>query len=370
MKIKRLLAGIVACAMSLSAMAITASAAITNANDVGVDQDGKPYANYVVNPIEALGEDLTKATKVDVELEPVTDEAILALIFQANNLGWTAHEFGTEGMDKENEITDNMLSFDNEAPIFEEGVEWANVTIQQWHGDTDITIKSITFYDADGEVLAEVEAEEPAEEPEGEEPEGEEPGEGEEEVGARDPIVIDNIDHNFADGNYALSFRDYMEIDEVFLIKKVTVQLTNNDYVNGTVGFTGGEDWITNDYEFAEAGTHEIAVSYPQDNINEEMLDEEDWNPGLEVQQWWPKAEDNSDVLKIDSITIEFFAPGEDQTEDPTDDDKTDGEEEDEDDDTKTPDAKNPSTGAGGIVAVVGMSALALTAVTVSRKRK
>ena len=31
---------------------------------------------------------------------------------------------------------------------------------------------------------------------------------------------------------------------------------------------------------------------------------------------------------------------------------------------------KNPKTGAGGIVAVVGMSALALTAVTVSRKRK
>ena len=51
MKIKRLLAGIVACAMAVSAMAITASAAITNAND-GDD--------YKFDVMADLGDDFAK----------------------------------------------------------------------------------------------------------------------------------------------------------------------------------------------------------------------------------------------------------------------------------------------------------------------
>ena len=378
MKIKRLLAGIVACAMAVSAMAITASAAITHAND-GDD--------YKFDVMADLGDDFAKVTKIEVTIDvpDMSGGAGGGFILNSNSTGWKSTEFGDADSGKDITFGDDfILVYDNGGePIFAEDDEYAQVVIQSWWGD--FSVESIDYAFAEDE--GDGEDEKPGD-GDGEEPEGEE---------VVNPIIGKTFIQNQG-GSWDWYDSGDTEFEGEGSTIDVSLDLTNPEIEL----YDPVEDWEDNlgiqvaDVRVDEEGKS-TEFSYKVDAASIVVagetidLDISEYSEEIEVttlgkkEDWGVSGGDDMISLKdqvealadeagvsymeylatIDSLdaTITLISYSGAVVDTPA-------EEEDEDDDTKTPDAKNPSTGAGGIVAVVGMSALALTAVTVSRKRK
>ena len=156
--LKRVLSSIVAVAM-FATMAISASAeagqGITNGNDT--DSVGKPM--YVFDAVKDLGDDFVKVTKVEVAITPadtdLPDGIGGGLGIDSATKGWSQVEYGNADAGKEVSLTDDFKIIVDKGEAFFDAAdkdEKALVVILHWWG-SDMTVDSIKYFDADGNVL-------------------------------------------------------------------------------------------------------------------------------------------------------------------------------------------------------------------------
>ena len=155
MKIKSLLASLAACAIAVSAMAVTAAADITNANS-----DDK----YMIDISEALPSGKTLAdvygVKATFEGKPGDGESnVGAICWNSDSTGWKQKEFGAAEGEKELTIdSDNAVTLLNSEAIFTADDTWGQFFVAQWHwdGDTQInfSVKSMELLGQDGKPLS------------------------------------------------------------------------------------------------------------------------------------------------------------------------------------------------------------------------
>ena len=155
--LKRILSSVVAVAM-FATMAITVSAAgegITNGNDT--DSVGKPM--YVFDAVKDLGDDFVKVTKVEVAITPadtdLPDGIGGGLGIDSATKGWSQVEYGNADAGKEVSLTDDFKIIVDKGEAFFDAAdkdEKALVVILHWWG-SDMTVDSIKYFDADGNVL-------------------------------------------------------------------------------------------------------------------------------------------------------------------------------------------------------------------------
>lgn len=158
MKLKKILTGVSACAIAVSAMALSASAAITNADD-----DKKE-----AKKLDCMALDV--ASIVGIKAEITVDGDITAtggfggaMVFDADNkagTGWTQFEWGIDGTGKATDKTDKAVKIEGSdkkytitymgtTPYLAEGNTWNNAVITGWWG-ADFTVNSLTVLDKDG----------------------------------------------------------------------------------------------------------------------------------------------------------------------------------------------------------------------------
>ena len=156
MKLKSILASVSACAIAVSAMALSASAALTNG-----DADG----NYVYD-IMADGIAPTDVYGAQLVFEMAdgwqTDGAGGGLIYNSDSTGWASTEWGFSGEGENvkdvpvtvdgNTITLTLLS---DTAVFVSSDTYAQIVCQAWWG-ADATVVSLNALDAAGNVLGEV----------------------------------------------------------------------------------------------------------------------------------------------------------------------------------------------------------------------
>ncbi|MBQ7131882.1 MAG: hypothetical protein IJO29_04865 [Oscillospiraceae bacterium] len=156
MKLRKLFAGVAAVAVASSAVAITASAKITNPN---TDLDkGEDKAFYTISPMDegiaiadiyGIAVDLTLAEGWEAEGSGG------GLAWQSSSVSWTSVEWGNPDSGKECEFDANGdFSYLSDAPLYGADDEWTQACIQWWWG-ADVTVESVKFLDASGAVIGE-----------------------------------------------------------------------------------------------------------------------------------------------------------------------------------------------------------------------
>ena len=286
-----------------------------------------------------------------------------------------------------------LYVYDNGEPIFAEDDTYAQVVIQSWWGG-DFSVVSIDYAFAEDE--GDGEDEKPGD-GDGEEPEGEE---------VVNPIIGKTFIQNQG-GSWDWYDSGDTEFEGEGSTIDVSLDLTNPE----SELYDPVEDWEdtpnlgiqVSDVRVDEEGKS-TEFSYKVDAasivVNGETIDLDisEYSEEIEVttlgkkEDWGVSGGDDMISLKdqvealadeagvsymeylatIDSLdaTITLISYSGAVVDTPAEEDPAEEDPAEDEDPAETPDAKNPSTGAGGIVAVVGMSALALTAVTVTRKRK
>lgn len=164
MKIKSVLASLGACAIALSATAISASAAITNANS-----DDK----YMYPVVAEEGNNLPDGCKlsdvygIEAKLNKTAsgDETCVgAFCYQSDSNNWAQEEFCQQGGDKDIVIgNDGTVKLLKSTSLFAEGDTWGKVFIAEWSWDgdkqIDFAVDKITLLDKDGNPLGAAAAE-------------------------------------------------------------------------------------------------------------------------------------------------------------------------------------------------------------------
>lgn len=155
MKMKSVLASIGACAIAMSAMAITASAKITNANS---DNNYKVDVNDVLPTGCKLSDVYGFQAEFEGKVSAEGDTNVGAFCWQSDSVSWTQAEFCQEGGDKDIVIdANNTVKVVKDAPIYGADDTWGQVFIAQWawanDQQIDFSVKKITLLDKDGNEL-------------------------------------------------------------------------------------------------------------------------------------------------------------------------------------------------------------------------
>ncbi len=153
MKIKSMFAALAAGAIAVSALAVTASANITNATE----SDGK----YCLNVQLPDGCKFNDIYGYLITLDGTAGEGetnVCGVSRQSTSVKWTTDEFCTAGGDKPYTIADdNTVKMLFSDPLFAESDEYAQVFVEQWHWDgdkqIDFSVTSIKLLDKDGNEL-------------------------------------------------------------------------------------------------------------------------------------------------------------------------------------------------------------------------
>ena len=159
MKLKNFLASVSACAIAVSAMAITASAAVTNANSDGA---------YMV---DLATTDVTWNGGISGAVVTVTPAAGwnesgfgTGVTFQGDAVAWQtgSKEFGVtgEGTDAKNTAGVTIgtsgdaitVTYDFGGAIFADTAEWGQLVVQSWWG-ADFTVDNVQYIGLDGKVI-------------------------------------------------------------------------------------------------------------------------------------------------------------------------------------------------------------------------
>ena len=149
MKIKSVLASVAACAIAVSAMAISAAAEVTNGNATG--DDGKKFWTY---DVKENADDITKVYGFEVKITP-SDTAIPSGIgggmgMNSNSLGWKSVEWGNPDSGKAVIVdTENWTMKYVNTASFAADDEYAQVWVQNWWG-AELTVDSVKLLDKDG----------------------------------------------------------------------------------------------------------------------------------------------------------------------------------------------------------------------------
>lgn len=171
MKIKSMIAALAASALTLSALAVTASAAITNANSGD---------KYMLSVVSESGNNLPEGCKLsdvyglEAKLSKTAGEGencIGALCWQSDNNEWKQEEFSQPGGKKNIIIGDDgVVKYVADAPLFPEGETWGKVFVAEWDWDAtaeggddhqiDFDVEYFKLLDKDGNELVAKAAEE------------------------------------------------------------------------------------------------------------------------------------------------------------------------------------------------------------------
>ena len=152
MKVKSILASLGACAIAFSAMAISASAKVTNPA-AGDDKycldvvlpEGKTFADIYGIEMSYTGTPAEGQTNVG------------AICWQSTSVKWTQKEFSLTEGEKELVVKDNKVTHKADAPLFAAADEYAQVFVAQWSwtddNQMDFTVDSVKLLDKDGNEL-------------------------------------------------------------------------------------------------------------------------------------------------------------------------------------------------------------------------
>ncbi|MBR6107913.1 MAG: NPXTG-anchored protein [Oscillospiraceae bacterium] len=166
MKVKSILASLGACAIAMSAMALSASAAITNANS---------GENYLFPIVADEGNNLPEGCKLsdvygfEAKFDKVAGEnenCVGAFCWQSDSNNWAQHEFCQEGGDKDVFIgSDGTVKWVSSEALFQDGDTWGKAFVAEWNWDKpdadppvednqiDFSVVSFKLLDKDGNVL-------------------------------------------------------------------------------------------------------------------------------------------------------------------------------------------------------------------------
>lgn len=158
MKFKSVLASLGACAIAFSAMTVSASAAIKNANE------GDKYMFPIV---AEEGTNLPEGTKLSdiygfsCKLDKVPGEGencIGAFCYQSDSHDWEQVEYGQEGADKPIVLgSDGTVKYKSDSALFAESDTWAKAFVAMWSwaddGQIDVNVSDFKLLDKDGNEL-------------------------------------------------------------------------------------------------------------------------------------------------------------------------------------------------------------------------
>lgn len=150
MKLKTFLASVSACAIAVSAMAITASAEVTNGNTTG--DDGKKFYVY---DLLAEGADVTAVygVKVEMTVSDWSEGCGGGFGFNSESTGWKSIEWGNADASKAISIDDNGdFTYTATNALFATSDTYCQIWIQNWWGG-EVTVDNITLLGADGKAL-------------------------------------------------------------------------------------------------------------------------------------------------------------------------------------------------------------------------
>ena len=156
MKLKNMVAGIAACAIAVSGLAVTASAKITNATESNGSYkldiklpEGRTFADI-------YGFEATFEGTVQAEGE----SNVGAICWQSTSVNWTQEEFSQKGASDPKPITisdDNTVKVLKSEPLFASSDEYAQAFVAQWTWDDDkqidFSVTSLKVLDKDGNEL-------------------------------------------------------------------------------------------------------------------------------------------------------------------------------------------------------------------------
>ena len=160
MKIKSVLASAAACAIAVSAMAVSASAKVLNP----ADGDDKYLYEIVTETANNLPEGKTLADvygfsfKVD-KLAGEGETCVGAFAWQSDSVNWEQEEFCQEGGDKNIFIgSDGTVKLLKDSALFAAGDTWAKAFVAEWSWDgdaqIDFTVSDFTLLGQDGNALS------------------------------------------------------------------------------------------------------------------------------------------------------------------------------------------------------------------------
>lgn len=159
MKFKSVLASVAACAICVSAMAVTASAKVLNPAsgddkyclDVKVP-DGKSFGDIYGFEVKYTGTPAEGQSNVG------------AVCWQSTSVKWTQKEFSITAGEKDIDVKDNTITYTQSEPLFAAADEFAQIFVAQWSWDganqMDFTVDSVKLLDKDGKELGGAAAEE------------------------------------------------------------------------------------------------------------------------------------------------------------------------------------------------------------------
>ena len=196
MKMRKILATLAAAAVACSAMAVSAFAALTNAND--------GTANYMVD-VKAEGFTADQIYGVKAVLSGDLSSGAGGAVVANHVAGWDAVEFGT-GDDKAIKLeADGTLEYLGEDPMFDEAdfaEEGYAQAVIAWYWGADLTVHTIELLDADGSVLKTYEIEPlPEDEPAEDEPTDEPADEPTDEPAEDEPVEDEPTEEEPSDDN-------------------------------------------------------------------------------------------------------------------------------------------------------------------------
>ena len=166
MKFKSVLASLGACAIAFSAMTVSASAAIKNANE------GDKYMFPIV---AEEGTNLPEGTKLSdiygfsCKFDKVPGEGencIGAFCYQSDSHDWEQVEYGQEGAEKPIVLgSDGTVKYKSDSALFAESDTWAKAFVAMWSwaddGQIDVNVSDFKLLDKDGNELKAAAAETP-----------------------------------------------------------------------------------------------------------------------------------------------------------------------------------------------------------------
>ena len=152
MKIKSVLASIAACAIAVSAMAVTASAKVLNP----ASGDDKYCLDVVVPDGKSFGD--IYGFEVKYTGTPAEGQSnVGAVCWQSTSVKWTQKEFSITAGEKDIDVKDNTITYTQSEPLFAAADEFAQIFVAQWSWDganqMDFTVDSVKLLDKDGKVL-------------------------------------------------------------------------------------------------------------------------------------------------------------------------------------------------------------------------
>ena len=159
MKMRSVLVSLGACAAALSTAAVSASAAITNANADG---------NYMFPVVADEGSNLPEGCKLtdvygfEAKLSKTPSDGencIGGMCYQSDSNNWDQVEFGQASAGKPISIgSDGTVKLLKDKSLFAEGDTWGKVFVAEWSWDgdnqIDFEVQSVTLLDKDGNPLA------------------------------------------------------------------------------------------------------------------------------------------------------------------------------------------------------------------------